>query len=144
MMPQWAHFHDETANHQLPIVAAFWIIQMVPKGNYSKIWCRFVAPFTQSFWMQKPHSTHAHSTASTTPHWLVQWSHHCSCMCIPVHSLWLPGYINVVQTILVILTMAGLFPNIPHIISNTWSILHSFLTQVLSILYAPEVFHSLR
>ena len=49
------------------------------------------------------------------PHWLVQWSHHCSCMHIPVHSPWLPGYINVVQTILVILTMAGLFPDRPHI-----------------------------
>ena len=29
------------------------------------------------------------------PHWLVHWSH-CSCMCIPVHSPWLPGHINVV------------------------------------------------
>ena len=36
-------------------------------------------------------------------------------MHIPVHSLWLPGYINVVQTILIILTMAGLFPDRPHI-----------------------------
>ena len=42
-------------------------------------------------------------------HWLVQWSHHCSVMCIPVHSPCLPGYISVAQTILVILTMAGLF-----------------------------------
>ena len=30
-------------------------------------------------------------------------------MCIPVHSPWLPGYNDVMQTILVILTMAGLF-----------------------------------
>ena len=29
------------------------------------------------------------------PHWLVQWSHQCSRMCIPVHCPWLPGYINV-------------------------------------------------
>ena len=29
------------------------------------------------------------------PHWLVQWSRHCSPMCIPVYSSWLPGYINV-------------------------------------------------
>ena len=28
------------------------------------------------------------------PHWPVQWSHHCSCMCILVHSPWLPGYID--------------------------------------------------
>ena len=45
------------------------------------------------------------------PHWPVQWSRHCSHMCIPVQSPWLPGNINVVQTVLVILTMAGLFPD---------------------------------
>ena len=43
------------------------------------------------------------------PHWLGQWSHHCSHTCIPVHSPWLPGYIDVTQTIVVVLTMAGLF-----------------------------------
>ena len=49
------------------------------------------------------------------PHWLVQWSPHCSCLCIPVHSPWLPGYIHVVQTILVILTMDGHFLGRPYI-----------------------------
>ena len=48
------------------------------------------------------------------PHWLVQWSCHCLCMCIPVHSPWLPGYINVAQTVLVILTMARLFSDRPY------------------------------
>ena len=43
------------------------------------------------------------------PYWLIQCSHHCSCMQIPVYSPWLPGYINVMQTILFISTMAGLF-----------------------------------
>ena len=43
------------------------------------------------------------------PHWLVQWSRHCSHMHIPAHSPWLSGYITVMQTILVILTIAGLF-----------------------------------
>ena len=38
------------------------------------------------------------------PRWLVQWSRHCSRMCIPVHCPWLPGYIDVMQTVLVILT----------------------------------------
>ena len=32
---------------------------------------------------------------SYCPHWLVQWSHHCSHTCIPVPSPWLPGYIQV-------------------------------------------------
>ena len=46
-----------------------------------------------------------------SPHWLVvQWSHHCSFMSIPVHSPWLPSDINVTQAILIILTMAGIFP----------------------------------
>ena len=47
------------------------------------------------------------------PHWLAQWSHHCSCMHILVHSPWLPGYIDVIQTILVVLTITGLFPERP-------------------------------
>ena len=50
------------------------------------------------------------------PHWLEQWSHHCSCMRILVHSPWLTGYIDVVQTILIILTMAGLFLDRPRIV----------------------------
>ena len=49
------------------------------------------------------------------PHWLVQWSRHCSYMRIPVHSPWLPGYIDVMQTILIVLTMAGLSPDRPRI-----------------------------
>ena len=47
------------------------------------------------------------------PYWLVQWSHHCSCMCIPVHSPWLPGYIDISQTVFIMLTMAGHFPDRP-------------------------------
>ena len=48
------------------------------------------------------------------PHWLVQWSRHCSLMRIPVHSPWLPGYIDVSQTVLVLL-VAGIFLDRPHI-----------------------------
>ena len=43
------------------------------------------------------------------PHWLVQWSYHCSCMYTPVHSPWLPGYINVTQTILIIINNGWTF-----------------------------------
>ena len=39
-------------------------------------------------------------------HILKYVSFHCSCMCIPVHSPSLPGYINVAQTIVFILTVA--------------------------------------
>ena len=54
-------------------------------------------------------------TSVYNPHWLGQWSHHCSCIGIPVHSPWLPGYIDVMHTILIILTLAGLSPDRPHI-----------------------------
>ena len=52
------------------------------------------------------HTIHVLSQWCPSPHWRVQWSCHCSHMCIPVHSPWLPGFI-------VILTMAGLFPDRP-------------------------------
>ena len=62
------------------------------------------------------------------PHWLVQWSHHCSHMHIPVHSPWLPGYIDVTQNILIILTMAGLF--------------QTDLVYVLWLIPSPSFIHS--
>ena len=47
-------------------------------------------------------------------------------MCIPVHSPWLPGYIDV-QIVLVILTMAGLFLDRPHVSESAhFSLLHSY------------------
>ena len=61
------------------------------------------------------HTVHMLAQQCRLPHWLVQWSHRCSCMRILVHSPWLPDYINVVQTILIILTMIGLFLERPHI-----------------------------
>ena len=53
------------------------------------------------------------------PHWLVLWSCHCSCMRIPLHFPWLLGYVKAVQTILVILTIGGLFTDRPHYITHT-------------------------
>ena len=58
-----------------------------------------------------------------TVHMLTQWcppppltttvKYHCSCMSTPVHSPWLPGFINIMQIILIILTMVGIFPDRP-------------------------------
>ena len=116
MTHEWAHCCDEAANHQLLIAAAFWIIWIVFTEECSSL--------TQNL-MQIHCSTHsAILNVTATQHtcslngiccplWLAQWSHHYSHMRIPVHSPWLPGYINVAQTILVILTMAGLFPDRP-------------------------------
>ena len=69
---------------------------------------------TQSFWMWLTQYTCSPNSVYH-PHWLVQWSHHCSLICIPVHSPWLSVYIDVVQSILVILTISGLFPHKPRI-----------------------------
>ena len=62
--------------------------------------------------MQWPHSTHPHSGVSTAPtdyYSEVVIVHTCA-----VHSPWLPGYIDVAQTVLIILQMAGLFLDRPH------------------------------
>ena len=103
---------DEAASYQLPIAVAFWIIRIVSVEECSSL--------AQNL-MQIRCSAHSvilnvmatQDTCSLNgiycPHWLVQWSRHCSHMHIPVHSPLLPGYINVLQTVLVILTMAGLF-----------------------------------
>ena len=122
VMHEWVHCCGEAANHQLPIAAAFWIIQIVSTEecssliqNLMQICCSIRSVIlnvmaTQYTWA--PNGVYH-------PHWLVQWSHHCSHMCISVHSPWLPGYINVPQTILVILTMAGLLVYRPHIYELT-------------------------
>ena len=96
---------------------AFWIIWMVSMEKFSSL--------TQTL-MQIPCSTHSvdlnvkatQYTCSLNSiyhsHWPVQWSCNCSRRHIPVHSPWLPGYMEAV-TILVVLTMAGFFPDRPPI-----------------------------
>ena len=110
-----AHCHDKAANHQLPIAAAFGIIWIVSTEECSSL--------TQNLVQICCHSVILNVTATQytcllnrvcCPHWLAQWSRHCSCMLIPVHSPQLPGYIDVRQTVLIILTMAGLFLGRPH------------------------------
>ena len=118
VMHERVHCCDEAANHQLPIAVTFWIIQIVSMEQCSSL----MQNLMQIRW--STHSVILNVTASQYtcslnviyyPHWLVQWSRHCSCMCIPVHSPWLPGYMDVTQTILFMLTMVGLFLDRPHI-----------------------------
>ena len=104
------------ANHQLPIAVALWIIQIVSaeeclslKQNLMQIHCSTCSVILDAMATQYTRSLNG----IYCPHWLVKWSHHCSLMHIPVRCPWLPGYISVVQTILIILTMAGLFPDRP-------------------------------
>ena len=102
------HFRDEASSHQLPIAVVFWIIWIVSTKeclsltwNLMRIHCS-----TRSVIL---HMTATQYTWSLNCiyhlHWPVQWSH---CSHTPVHSPWLPGYINVAQIVLVML-MAGLF-----------------------------------
>ena len=62
--------HNEAANHQLPIAAAFWIIWIVSREECSSLMQNLMqirCILAQSFWVRGPHSTHAHSTASAAP-----------------------------------------------------------------------------
>ena len=111
MMHEQARCHDEAANHQLPIAVDFSIIWIASAEecsslmqNVMQIHCSSHLVILNAMATQSTHSLNG----IYHPHWLAQWSCHSSHMCIPVHSPWLPGYINVMKTILVILTMAGL------------------------------------
>ena len=113
VMHERARCGDEAANHQVPIAAAFWIIWIVSVEECSSL--------TQNL-MQIHFSTcSVILNDSHTVFMLTQW-------CLPslltsivrlslfmhAHSSplsWLPGYMDVSQTILFILTLAGLFPD---------------------------------
>ena len=108
--------HDEAANHQLSIATAFWIIWIVSTEECSSLMQNLVQIHccTHSVIFNATATQYMCSlTGISCPHWLVQWSCHCWHMYIPVHPPWLPGYVSVPQTVLVILTMAGLFPDRP-------------------------------
>ena len=109
---------DDTTSHQLSIAVTFWIIPVVSVGECSSLTQNLVQIHcsTRSVILN---ATATQYTCSLNdfyfPHWLVQWSRHCSHMHIPVHSPWPPGYMDVAQAVLTILAMAALFPDRPHI-----------------------------
>ena len=112
----------EAANHQLSKAVAFWIIWIVSTGECSSLMNNLIQIHCST------HSVILNVTATQytcslngicCPHWLVQWNHHYSHMCILVYSLWLPGYIDVIHTVLFILTKAGLFPDRIHTHTHT-------------------------
>ena len=71
LMHERACCHDEVAHHQLPIPAAFWIARIVSAEECSRLTQNLMQISLlyslKSFWMWWPHSTHAHSMASTAP-----------------------------------------------------------------------------
>ena len=138
----WDLMHEQACCcDQLPIAVAFWVILIVfieefssLKWNMMQIHCSTCSVILNVIVTQYTCSLNG----VYRPHWLVQWSHNYSHMFILVHSPWLPGYIDVAQTILVILTMAGLFPDrlhmpLLHVSSKTLliSLLLAFLSEPL-------------
>ena len=116
MKHEQVHCHDKAASHQWPIAAAFWIIWTVSAVECSSLMQSLVqiCCSTCSVILNVVATQHTGSVNDVYhPHWLVQWTRHYSHMCIPVHSPWLPGYTDVTQTVLIILTMAGLFLDRP-------------------------------
>ena len=117
VMYEQEHCHDEAANYQLLMAAAFWIIWIVCMEECSSLMQNLMqiccCTCSVIFNVMATHSTYFLNSIYHH-HWLVQRSRHCSCMHMPVHSPWLPGYIDVAQAILFILTMAGLFLDRPH------------------------------
>ena len=129
VMHEQAHCLVEAANHQLPIAAAFWIIRIVSMEECSNLMQNLMQSCcsTCSVILNVMATQHTCSLNGRVygPHWPVQGSHHCSCMCIPVHSPWLPGCTDVVQTVVVILTRAGLFPARPCMCVYTYSTVYT-------------------
>ena len=98
------HCRDEAANHQLPIAVAFWIIWIVSVEECSSLTQNIVQICCSSCSVILNVMTTQYTCLLNGiyhPYWLIQWSHHCSCMCIPVHSPWLPGYMDVTHTVLI-------------------------------------------
>ena len=96
-----------------PIAADFWIILIDSVEECSSLMQNLVHGALLSHFECDDHTVHILNSIYT-PHWLVQWSRHCSHMHIVVHCPWLPCYIDVVQAVLVTLTMALLFLDRPH------------------------------
>ena len=108
---------DKAANHQFPIAADFWIIPINSAKECSSLMQNLMYINSSTctvFWNVMTTQYTCSFNGTYCPHWLVEWSHHCSHMDIPIHSSCLLGYTEVVQTILIILTMAGLFPDRHH------------------------------
>ena len=104
-MHKWVCCHYEAANYQLPIAAAFWIIQIVSTEEGSSLMQNLMQiHYSTCLVILNMRATQYRCSLNVIhhPHWLVQWSCHCSCMHFPVHCPWLPGYIDVTQTVLVI------------------------------------------
>ena len=117
-MPEQVRCCDEAANHQLPY--RFGLL------NHPNSFCRGMFQLKATFdadsllYLLSPfecdgHTVHMLTQCHLPPPMSSTVKSSLFTMRIPVHSPWLPGYNDVAQTILIILTMAGLFPDRPRI-----------------------------
>ena len=90
IMHEWVGCCDEAANHQFPIAVAFWIITIVSAEECSSLMQNLmqICCSTRLVILNARATQYTCSVNGTChSHWLVQWSCHCSCMCIPVTFL---------------------------------------------------------
>ena len=83
VMREQACCRDKAANHQLSIAAVFWIIQIVSTGECSNLVQNLIQIrcSTHSVILNVTATQYTCLLSGTyRPHWLVQWSHHCSHM----------------------------------------------------------------
>ena len=132
MMHEWVWCRDEAANHQLPIAAAFWIILIFSTEGCSNLMQNLMQISCS------PLSVNLNARATWyrcslngiyAPRGWVQWSH-CWPMHNPALSSWLPGSIDVVRTVLGILTMIKFFQT---------DLIHSSLKTCLHCFYILTV-----
>ena len=108
-MHEWVHCCDEAAIQQLPTAVVFWIIQIVSLEECSSLMQNLMQIHYSTFSVILNVMVTQYTCSLNgvyCPHWIVQWSCHCSHIHIPVHSPWLPGYVDVMPIVLVISTIA--------------------------------------
>ena len=108
---------DKAANHQLPVAVSFgiiWIVSMEKCSSLIQNLMQICCSMSNILLILNVMATQCTCSLNGIyhPHWLAQFSCHCSHMCIARNFPWLPGYMNVVQNFPVILTVAALFLDI--------------------------------
>ena len=97
-MQERVHCCDEATSHQLPVAVAFWIIHIVSAERCLSLMQNLVPVhcFTRSVILNVMATQYTCSLDGIYHlHQRVQWSRHCSHMCLLVHCFWLPGCVNV-------------------------------------------------
>ena len=121
VMHEWAHCRDEAANHQWPIAVAFWIIRIVSTEECSSLTqnlmqiccstCSVVLNATATQDTCSLNGVYYPPLTSTVKSSLFMHVHSSPlCLAARLH--------DAVQTVLIILTMVGLFPDRPQMFTE--------------------------